>query len=73
MVRSLQKGPPTLLSAGLLDLGGETNADQSVVWLELLHSLGGVVNEGETGGLAATELCSQTKDANLLLGSLVEG
>lgn len=61
----------TLLSAGLLDLGGEANTDQTVVGLELLHGLGGVVDEGEAGGLAATELGAQTEDGDLVLAGLV--
>jgi len=61
----------TLLSAGLLDLAGLANADQSVVGLELLHGLGGVVDEGEASGLATTELCAETKDIDLLLVGLV--
>lgn len=39
--------------------------------LELLHRLGRVVNQGEAGGLAATELCPETKDADLVLLGLV--
>lgn len=62
----------TLLSAGLLDLGGKTNADESVVRLELLHGLGGVVNEGKAGSLAATELGAETEDGDLVLLGLVE-
>lgn len=31
--------PRTLLSGGLLDLGGHANTDQTVVGLELLHGL----------------------------------
>jgi hypothetical protein len=61
-----------LLSACTLDLGGESDADQSVVRLELLHGLGGVIDEGEAGGLAATELCAKAEDADLLLVGLVE-
>lgn len=61
----------TLLSAGLLDLGGEADADQAVVGLELLHGLGGVVDQGEAGGLAATELGAQAKDGDLVLAGLV--
>lgn len=63
----------TLLSAGTLDLAGKADADQSVVRLELLHGLGGVVDKGEAGGLATTELGAETKDIDLVLGSLVEG
>ena len=61
----------TLLSARLLDLGSEAHADQSVVGLELLHRLGGVVDQGEAGGLAATELRAQAEDVDLVLGGLV--
>lgn len=63
---------PTLLSAGTLGLGGEANTDESVVGLKLLHRLGRVVDEGEASGLATTELCSEAKDADLLLLGLVE-
>lgn len=40
-------GPRTLLSAGALGLGGHANADQAVVGLELLHGLGGVVDQAK--------------------------
>ena len=40
--------------------------------LEFLHRLGGVVDEGEAGGLAATELCPQAEYADLVLVGLVE-
>lgn len=63
----------TLLSAGPLDLLGEADTDEAVTRLELLHGLGRVVDEGETGGLAATELGAETKDGDLLLGRLVHG
>jgi hypothetical protein len=62
----------TLLSAGLLDLGAETRSDEEVVGLELLQGLGGVVDEGEAGGLATTELRAQAEDGNLVLLGLVE-
>lgn len=62
----------TLLSAGLLDLVGEADTDQAVVRLELLHGLGGVVDEGEASGLATTELGAQTEDGDLVLAGLVE-
>lgn len=62
----------TLLSAGLLDLVGEADTDQAVVRLELLHGLGGVVDKGEAGGLATTELGAQTEDGDLVLAGLVE-
>ena len=57
----------TLLSAGTLDLGSKANTDQSVLRLELLHGLGGVVDESEASGLAATELGSETEDGDLIL------
>lgn len=61
----------TLLSASLLNLGGQANTDQAVVRLELLHGLGGVVDQGEAGGLSATKLGAQAKDRDLVLTSLV--
>jgi hypothetical protein len=63
----------TLLPAGPLGLGGEADADEAVVGLELLHGLGGVVDEGEAGGLAATELGAQAEDRDLVLDGLVQG
>lgn len=60
------------MSGGLLDLAGHANADESVVGLELLHGLGGVVDEGEASGLATTELGAETEDGDLVLGGLVE-
>ena len=63
----------TLLPGGLLDLVGESDADESVVGLELLHGLGAVVDEGEAGGLAATELGAESEDGDLLLAGLVHG
>jgi hypothetical protein len=63
----------TLLSRCALRLGGEAHADQSVLRLELLHGLGRVVDEGETGCLATTELRAQTEDGDLVLLGLVHG
>jgi hypothetical protein len=60
------------LSAGALDLGSKANADKSVVGLELLHGLGGVVDESEAGGLATTELGAEAENGDLLLVGLVE-
>lgn len=40
--------------------------------LELLHRLGGVVDEGKTGGLAATELGPEAENADLVLLGLIE-
>jgi len=62
----------TLLSAGLLDLGGLAVTDESVVGLELLHGLGAVVDEGEAGALATTVLGAETEDGNLVLVGLVQ-
>lgn len=68
----MQGAKLTLLSRGLLDLVGLSVADEAVVWLELLHGLGGVVEEGESGALAATVLCPEAEDGHLVLGGLVE-
>jgi hypothetical protein len=62
----------TLLSAGLLDLGGLAVTDEPVVGLELLHRLGAVVDEGEASGLATTVLGAETEDGDLVLVGLVE-
>lgn len=40
--------------------------------LKLLHGLGRVVDKGEAGGLAATELGAQTEDGDLILAGLVQ-
>lgn len=52
----------TLLPAGLLDLGGEAVAHQPVPGLKLLHGLGRLVDESETGRLSATKLCPEAED-----------
>lgn len=62
-----------LLPAGLLDLGGLADTHQPVAGLELLEGLGRVVDQGEAGGLATTELSPQAEDADLVLGGLVHG
>ena len=61
-----------MLSAGFLDLGGNTDADQSVVWLKLLQCLWRIVYESETGCLSTTELSSQAENIDLVLVGLVE-
>lgn len=66
------EGKRTLLSAGLLDLGSSTDTDETVVRLEFLQSLVGVVDKSETSGLATTELCAETEDGDLVLVGLVE-
>jgi len=67
----LSRDQRTLLSAGLLDLAGKANTDESVVGLELLHGLGGVVDEGEASGLSTTELGAEAEDGDLVLLGLV--
>jgi hypothetical protein len=62
----------TLLSGRLLDLGGHANTDKTVVGLELLHGLVGVVDESEASGLATTVLGAETEDGDLVLVGLVE-
>lgn len=62
----------TLLPAGLLDLVRLAVAHESVMRLEPLHRLARVVNERKAGGLAATELCPQAEDGDLVLVALVQ-
>lgn len=62
----------TLLTGGLLNLVGGTDADQTVVRLELLQGLLGVVDQSETGALATTVLCAETEDGDLVLVGLVQ-
>lgn len=62
----------TLLARRLLDLGGGTNADQTVGGLKLLQGLGGVVDQSEAGGLATTVLGAETEDGDLVLVGLVQ-
>jgi len=61
-----------LLSAGLLNFRGNTNSDQSVMGLEFLQCLRRIVDESETSGLSATELCLETEDIDLVLVRLVK-
>jgi hypothetical protein len=61
-----------LRSGWLLDLLCGTDTDQAEVRLELLEGLWGIVDEGETSGLAATELGLETEDVDLVLGALVQ-
>lgn len=67
-----ERGVHTLLSARLLDLLCGSHPDQSVMWLELLHRLVRVVDEGETGALTAAVVCSESKDADLVFVGFVE-
>ena len=62
----------TLLPGGLLDLGGHAVSDEPVAGLELLHGLGGVVDEGKAGALATTEVCLEAEDGDIVLLGLVE-
>lgn len=61
-----------LLSGCLLSLRGHAESHQAVLGLESLHRLVGVVDERETGRLAATVLCSETEDGDLVFLRLVE-
>lgn len=61
----------TLLSAGLLNLGSSTDTDETVVRLKLLQRLVGVVNQGKSSALAATELSAESEDGDLVLVGLV--
>jgi hypothetical protein len=62
----------TLLSAGLLNLCGNSNSDQSVMRLELLQCLGRIVNKGESSSLSTTKLSSETENVDLVFVCLVE-
>jgi hypothetical protein len=62
----------TLLPGGLLDLGGHAVSYEPVAGLELLHSLGAVVDESKAGALATTEVCLEAEDGDILLLGLVE-
>ena len=62
----------TLLSAWLLNLACKSNADQSVVWLELLQCLWWIIDEGESSSLSTTELSLKTEDVYLVLVGLVK-
>lgn len=67
-----KSGVRTLLARGLLNLVGGTDADQTVVRLELLQGLLGVVDQSEAGALATTVLCAETEDGDLVLVGLVQ-
>jgi hypothetical protein len=68
----LDRPKRTLLPGGLLDLGGHAVSDEPVAGLELLHGLGGVVDESEAGALATTEVCLEAEDGDIVLLGLVE-
>lgn len=60
-----------LLSAWLLDLASKSDANQSVVGLELLQSFRRIVDKGETGCLSTTILSLETEHVDLVLVGLV--
>lgn len=62
----------TLLSAGLLDLVGGTDTDETEVRLEFLHGLVRIVHQGEASALATTVLRTEAEDVHLILVGLVE-
>lgn len=67
-----KKKKHTLLAGSLLDLAGGTDTDETVVGLELLEGLGGVVDQSEAGALTTTVLCAETEDGDLVLVGLVQ-
>jgi hypothetical protein len=62
----------TLLSASLLNLLCGAHPDQSVMWLELLHRLVRVIDEGEACALASTVVCSESEDTDLVFVCFVQ-
>lgn len=68
----IDAGQRTLLATGLLNLVGSTDANQTVVRLELLQGLLGVVDQGEAGALATTILCAEAEYGDLVLVGLVQ-
>ena len=60
------------MPAGLLNLGCEAVSDEPVVGFEFLHCLCGFVDESEAGALAATIVCPEAKDGDVLLLCLVK-
>ena len=57
----------TLLSAWSLGLRGNPNPNKSVLRLELLQCLGGIIDERKTGSLSTTKLGSKTEHVDLVL------
>ena len=62
----------TLLSAWSFSLRSLSVSYESVCWLEFLHGLGGVVDEGKAGALPTTVLCSKAEYGDLVLGRFVQ-
>lgn len=52
--------------------GGQTHSNEPVFRLKL-EGLLVIVNQSKASAFATTELCSEAKDNDLLLGSLVHG
>ena len=61
-----------MLARRLLDLVGIAVSDQTIVRLELLQGLEGIVDKGEASGLSTTEVSLEAKDGDGLLVGLVE-
>lgn len=60
------------MPAGLLNLARHAVPHEPVVGLELLHRLIAVVDESEAGALAATVVCLESKDGDIVLLGLVK-
>lgn len=64
----------TLLFGDLVDLLREAGTHKAVTGLELLHGGGAVVDEAESGALAATELGAEAEHGDgILIGVVVLG
>lgn len=61
----------TLLAGRLLDFLGLVVSDKSVVGLEFLQRLVGIVDESKTGSLAATIVGSQSEGRDGVLLNLI--
>ena len=60
------------MPASLLNLAGHAVPYEPVVGFEFLHRLGRVVDKGKAGAFAATEVCLETEDGDIILLGLVE-
>lgn len=67
-----RQGSRTLRSARPLRPLRHLVSDESVLRLELLEGLVGLVDEGEAGAFAAAELRPEAEDGDLVLGGLVQ-
>lgn len=61
-----------MLPTRLLHLRRLSVADESELWLELLHRLRRIVDEREARALAATILCPEAEAGDLVFGGFVE-